>query len=68
MKTACELTREQINELKNNWFWGHIDYGNTSEEESDVVDPTIYGCPENIPDDLVISRYKDVGFADIIFA
>ncbi|MGN0629528.1 MAG: hypothetical protein ACI4IW_07880 [Oscillospiraceae bacterium] len=56
--TVYELNRDQLNELKNNWFWDYIDY----DHEEDCPDPTEYGYPENIPDEIIYNRYNDFFF------
>ena len=50
-----DLTREQLQELKDSYFW--------QEETQDVLGDDII-FPEQIPDDVIFQHYKDVVFVD----
>lgn len=58
--TVYDLNREQLDELKHNYFWDYIDY-NTEENDDD---PTEYGYPENIPDDVIFDKYDGITFTN----
>ena len=48
-----ELSAEQLDELKQDMFWGMDD--NTELLEK-------YGCPQEIPNDVVFNTYEGVHF------
>jgi hypothetical protein len=54
-KTVCELTQEELNELKARYFF------------QDDIDNEILGdiaYPEDIPNDFIINYYSDTLFTD----
>jgi len=48
-----DLSREQLNELKNAYFWG--------EDTEDII-PDYITTPEEIPDDIILNYYDGVSF------
>lgn len=58
--SVYELSKEQLSELKSDWFWDTVD--NCVDETE--VDPRDYGYPDNIPDKLVKEHYKDICFVN----
>lgn len=52
---ARDLTREQIQELKEAYFW--------QEETQDILGDDIVS-PEQIPDDVIFSHYEGISFTD----
>ena len=52
---AQDLTREQMDELKEAYFW--------QEETQDIL-PDDITSPEQIPDDIIIEHYSGVCFVN----
>lgn len=50
-----DLSREQLNELKNSFFW--------QDETQDILED-VYTSPEQIPDDIIFEHYNGVCFVD----
>ncbi len=62
-----ELNRDQLEELKQNWFWDACNNaGCVSEGQEDHLlfpeDPRDYGYPHNIPDELVMAHFAGIDF------
>lgn len=57
--SVCELTRDQLNELKSAYFWG--------DETMDLV-PDDAMCPEDIPDEIVMAYWEGTDFVEEDFA
>lgn len=55
MKTVYDLTREQLEELKNSFFW--------QDETQDILEGA-YTSPEEIPDSIIFEHYDGVCFDD----
>lgn len=55
MKTVYDLTREQLEELKNSFFW--------QDETQDILEGA-YTSPEEIPDYIIFEHYDGVYFVD----
>lgn len=50
-----DLTREQMEELKNSFFW--------QDETQDILQGE-YTSPDEIPDDIIIEHYSGVWFVN----
>lgn len=50
-----ELTRDQLNELKQAYFWG--------DETMDLV-PDDAVCPEDIPDEIIFAHWEGTVFVE----
>jgi len=59
-KTVYELSRDQFDELKSNFFWGE----DTPEElKRDLLGrPALF--PGDISDDIICKQYEDISFVD----
>lgn len=55
MKTVYDLTQEQLEELKNSFFW--------QDETQDILEGE-YTAPEQIPDNIIFEHYSGVCFSD----
>ena len=55
LKDIHDLTREQLEELKNNFFW--------QDETQDILEGA-YTSPEQIPDEIIFEHYDGVCFSD----
>lgn len=55
MKTVYDLTREQLEELKNSFFW--------QDETQDILEGA-YTSPEEIPDIIIFEHYDGICFVD----
>ena len=55
MYNVRDLTREQLQELKDSYFW--------QEETQDILGDDITS-PDEIPDDVIFQYYEDVVFVD----
>lgn len=55
MKTVYDLTREQLEELKNSFFW--------QDETQDILEGA-YTSPEEIPDYIIFEHYDGICFTD----
>lgn len=49
-----DLTRDQLNELKYNFFW--------QDETQDILEGE-YASPEQIPDEIIFEHYDGVRFS-----
>lgn len=56
--TVYELTRAQLNELKNAYFWDE----NPRPCFDHLGRPAL--CPEDIADELIFGTYADIDFVD----
>lgn len=54
-KMVQDLNREQLNELKNSFFW--------QDETQDILEDA-YTSPEQIPDDIIFEHYDGICFVD----
>ena len=62
--TVRELTRAQLDELKNNLYW-NLDgeqYGDLTEEEKNLILDASH--PSDIPDELVFKNYDGIYFVE----
>lgn len=63
-KTVNELTREQLEELKEVYFWG--------EETADIPKFNSIGLPalfpSDIPDEVILEYYSDISFVNDDFS
>ena len=66
MRTANELTQDELQELRSRWFMQHEDDGSLSE----VMDVEDEGelSEEDIPMDVVIAYYDGTFFQRMIFS
>ena len=55
MYNVRDLTREQLQELKDSYFW--------QEETQDILGDDITS-PDEIPDDVIFQYYEDVVFVN----
>ena len=55
LKDIHDLTREQLEELKNNFFW--------QDETQDILEGA-FTSPEQIPDEIIFEHYAGVCFSD----
>lgn len=55
MKTVKELTREELNELKSNYFYSHLDDDNSNQCDG-------YDAPWDIPDEIIFEHYEGITF------
>lgn len=61
-KTVYDLTRDELNELKNALFCGCHETGNLDEEEQKIVDNVVFDF--EIPDKIVFSAFSGYSFVD----
>lgn len=54
-KMVQDLTREQLNELKNTFFW--------QDETQDILEGA-FTSPEEIPDCIIFEHYDGIYFTD----
>lgn len=62
--TVRELSRAQLDELKNNLYW-NLDgeqYGDLTDEEKKFILDTTH--PNDIPDELVFKKYDGIYFVE----
>lgn len=62
--TVRELTRAQLDELKNNLYW-NLDgeqYGDLTDEEKNFILNASH--PNDIPDELVFKNYDGIHFVE----
>lgn len=55
LKMVQDLTREQLDELKNNFFW--------QDETQDIIEGA-FSSPEEIPDWIIFEHYDGICFTD----
>lgn len=55
MKNVKELTREELNELKSNYFYSHLDNDNSNQCDG-------YDAPWDIPDEIIFEHYEGITF------
>lgn len=55
MKMVQDLSREELNELKNNFFY--------QDETQDIIEDD-FSCPEDIPDWIIFEHYDGVCFEE----
>lgn len=63
--TVRELTRSQLDELKNNLFWnldGEQHYGDLTDEEKGLILNASH--PNDISDELVFKNYDGIHFVE----
>ena len=63
--TVHELTKSQLDELKNNLFWnldGEQHYGDLTDEEKILILNASH--PNDIPDELVFKNYDGIHFVE----
>lgn len=51
---VTELSQDQLDELKANYFYGDDDEENESVQE--------YDCPEDVPDEVIFKHYANIDF------
>lgn len=66
MREVYDLTRDELNELKNALFYGCHENGNLDEEEQAIVDSA--NLDFEIPDAIVFSAFYGYQFDDDGFA
>lgn len=54
-KDVHDLTRDELNELKESYFW--------QDETQDILQGD-FASPEEIPDDIIFEHYENVYFVD----
>lgn len=55
MKNVKELTKEELNELKSNYFYSHLDNDNSNQCDG-------YDAPWDIPDEIIFEEYEGITF------
>lgn len=55
MRTVYDLTPEELNELKESFFW--------QDETQDILEGA-YTSPEEIPDEIIFEHYSGLCFVD----
>lgn len=54
-KTVYDLSRDELDELKTNFFW--------QDETQDILEGD-YTSPEQIPDEIIFKHYDGICFVD----
>lgn len=63
-KSVYELSRDQLDELKSNYFWGEDTL--TIPKFDSIGLPALF--PSDIPNSVIFNYYKDISFVDDDFS